>query len=167
MADDSELAAGVRRKGFRTISDLDAIYYEYTPPTFKSRFTQKVRRGQGIIQLLLRQWRFLFNPSYGKFGTVIFPAEFFMHVISPVLVSAFIIFTIYELATLNLPVIIGVATALLLSALLLVLKKVNPVFFAISFLDSQLVLLIALFYQLIGKHQHKWQTITEVRELQR
>jgi len=164
MADDSELAVGVRKKGPRAISYPDAVFYEYTPPTFKSRFNQKVRRGQGIIQLFLRQWKLLFNPNYGKFGTIIFPAEFFMHMISPSLLLIFAVCVIYEFATINLFVIVGMAAIILLSALVLAWRKINIVNFTISFSDSQFILLIALFYQLIGKRQHKWQIITEVRE---
>lgn len=165
MADDSELAVKMRKKGYRAIYDPTAVFYEYAPPTFKSRFTQKVRRGQGLIQLFLREWRLLFNARYGKFATIIFPAEFFMHVISPLLLLAFIVYVVYELITLNLYPIIGVGVILLLASLALALRKINVVNFAVSFLNSQFILLVSLFYQLTGRRQHKWQKIEEIREL--
>ncbi len=167
MADDSELAIKVRKKGYRTIFNPEAVFYEYAPPTFGSRFTQKVRRGQGLIQLFLREWKLLFNLKYGKFGGIIFPAEFFMHLISPVLLLAFIAAVIYELIIFDFYTLIGIGAILLLLSLILVIRKINVVNFAASFLSSQFILLVALFYQLSGKRQHKWRKIDEIRELWR
>ena len=167
MADDSELAVKVRKKGYRAIYTPEAVFYEYAPPTFGSRFEQKVRRGQGLIQLFLREWRCLFNLKYGKFGALIFPAEFFMHLVSPALFLALIALTLYEIIVLNIPVLIGVGAVLLLMSLILAIRKINVVNFTISFLNSQFILLVALFYQLAGKRQHKWRKIEEIRELWR
>jgi len=167
MADDSELAVKVRKKGYRAIYDPGAIFYEYAPPTFGSRFAQKVRRGQGLVQLFLREWRLLFNLKYGKFGGIIFPAEFFMHLVSPVLLLALVGLIIYEIVAGDFLVLLGMAAILLLLGLFLVIRKINAVSLAVSFLNSQFILLVALFYQLAGKHQHKWQKIEEIRELWR
>ncbi len=167
MADDSELALKARKRGFRAICDPRVIFYEYAPPSFKSRFIQKVRRGQGLIQLFLREWRFLFNLKYGKFGLIIFPAEFFMHLISPLLLLAFIALFIYEIVVLNFPLLIGFGAALLLLSLALGLRRINVISFLVSFLNSQFILLVALFYQLIGRRQHKWRKIEEIRALWR
>ena len=165
MADDSELAVKVRRRGYRAIYDATAVFYEYAPPTIKSRFNQKVRRGQGLIQLFLREWHCLFNPKYGKFGTIILPAEFFMHVISPSVLFALILCAIYELITLNLHFIIAIGIFLLLAGIVLSLKRINVVNFAVSFLSSQFILLVSLLYQIVGRSQHKWRKIAEIREL--
>lgn len=164
MADDSELAVKMRKKGYRAICDPRAIFYEYAPVTFQARFTQKVRRGQGLIQLFLREWKVLFNAKYGKFGTIIFPAEFFMHIISPVLLLALIACVTYELIIFNFHIIIGIVAILLLAGLVLALSKINVVNFAISFLDCQFILLASLFYQLTGRRQYKWQKIEEIRD---
>ena len=165
MADDSELAVKVRKKGFKSIYDPNAIFYEYAPPTFKSRFVQKLRRGQGLIQLFWKEKGILFNPRYGKFGMLIFPAEFFMHVISPLLVLGFIISLFYTLFSLAPHVLIHLSTLATISLALFLLTKVDVLNIALSFLNSQMILLTSLIYQLVGKKQHKWKKVIEIREL--
>jgi cellulose synthase/poly-beta-1,6-N-acetylglucosamine synthase-like glycosyltransferase len=167
MADDSELAVKIRKKGFRSIYDPGAVFYEHAPPTFKSRLVQKLRRGQGLIQMFLRERGILFNPKYKKFGILVFPAEFFMHVISPVLVFAFLVSFVYTLFLIDkyLVISLGFAVAVLLTVL--VIMKTYIVNLPLSFLNSQFILLLSLICQLLGRSQHKWVKVTEVRGLWR
>ncbi|HWH08561.1 MAG TPA: glycosyltransferase [Candidatus Thermoplasmatota archaeon] len=65
LADDSELAAKVRRLGYRAVVEPAATFHEFAPPTLASRQRQKVRRGAGLVQVLarnlpvaLRPWRY-------------------------------------------------------------------------------------------------------------
>lgn len=172
IADDSQLAVKIRKKGFKSVYDPCAVFYECAPPSFKSRFVQKVRRGQGLIQLFSREREVLFNSSYRKFGTIIFPAEFFMHLISPVLVFAFLITFVtflYGLFALNPNAFGGLVIAS--GAFFVVLTymkidmKIDITGFFFSFLDSQFILLLSLAFHALGKSQHKWTKISEVREL--
>jgi cellulose synthase/poly-beta-1,6-N-acetylglucosamine synthase-like glycosyltransferase len=163
MADDSELAVKTRKKGFRSIYDPDTIFYEYAPPTQESRYIQKVRRGQGLLQLFLRQWKMLFNRKYGKFGLIVYPAEFFMHVVSPVVVFMFVALLIWN-AFLNVYVgyVVGIGVGLLLLSYIV---KRGVFDIAATFLQSQGILLISLFYFLAGKSQNIWPQVEEIRQL--
>jgi len=165
IADDSQLAVKIRKKGFKSVYDPCAVFYECAPSSFESRFIQKVRRGQGLIQLFFREREVLFNSSYKKFGTIIFPAEFFMHVVSPVLVFAFSIQFLYSLFMVNPYVFVNLAIASGVFFIVLTLMKLDIIGFFSSFLDSQFVLLVSLVYYASGKSQHKWMKISEVREL--
>jgi cellulose synthase/poly-beta-1,6-N-acetylglucosamine synthase-like glycosyltransferase len=165
IADDSQLAVKIRKKGFKSVYDPCAVFYECTPRSFKSRFIQKVRRGQGLIQLFFRERKILFNSSYKKFGTVIFPAEFFMHVVSPVLVFAFLVSFLLSLLVLNPYVFVSLAIASGVFFVVLTSVKMDVIGFFSSFLDSQFVLLVSLVFHAFGKSQHKWTKISEVREL--
>ncbi len=165
IADDSQLAVKIRKKGFKSIYDPRAIFYEYTPHSFTSRFIQKVRRGQGLIQLFFREREILFNSSYSKFGTIIFPAEFFMHVISPVLLFALLIPFLYSLFIVDPYILIGLVIALGVSFIVLASLNVDIARFSSSFLNSQFILLVSLVCYALGKPQHKWKKVIEVREL--
>jgi len=163
MADDSELAIKIRKKGFRSIYDPAVVFYEYAPPTLASRFKQKVRRGQGLIDLFLRERGLVFNGRYGAFGRIVFPAEFFMHVVSPSLLLLFLGAFLLSLDFFSL--LFGIALLLLSSLLMLVSMKMSLIHLIFSFLQSQFILFISLLNHLLGRSQHKWGKIEEVREL--
>lgn len=165
MADDSELAVKVRKKGFRSIYDPNTVFYEHAPPTFGSRLAQKVRRGQGLIQLFFRERGVLFNQKYQKFGVFVFPAEFFMHVVSPMLVLAFLLSFLYTLFLIDLRLTIGLGLTVVVFLAVSTLTKISIVSLPLSFLNSQSILLLSLMYQMLGKSQHKWAKVTEVRKL--
>lgn len=167
IADDSQLAVQIRKKGFRSIYDRSAVFYEYAPPTFRSRFLQKLRRGQGLIQIFLRQRGMLLNGKYGEFGVIVFPAEFFMHVVSPIVVFTFLIFLAYSLLLINNYLLIGLIITLAISFGALAIMKVNAVNFILTFLDSQFILFLSLICHILGKSQHKWTKVTEIRRLWR
>ncbi len=163
VADDSALAVAVRKKGFRTIYDPACIFYEYAPPTVTSRYTQKVRRAQGLIQLFSREWKILFNRKFGHFGMIVFPAEFFMHVVSPVLVFMFLIVLLWTLLSNK---YVGYSV-LAVVFIFIILSTVHRKFFhvAVTFFQSQGILLISLLYLLLGRTQHIWPQVEEVRNL--
>jgi len=171
IADDSHLAVEVRKKGLRSVYNSNASFYEYAPPTPRSRFAQKLRRAHGLVQLFLRQRGMLFNRKYGKYGMVIFPAEFFMHVVSPVLLVAFLACLFYSLFlicfTLATPSIVILVSIVAISLVALAIKGSSFTNFILTFLDSQFILLIALLYHLTGKSQHKWEKVPEIGKLWR
>lgn len=171
VADDSKLANMVRKKGYRAVCDANAIFYEYAAPSFKGRFIQKVRRGQGLIRIFLDYRDMLFRPKYGKYGLIIMPIEFFMHIISPFLFVFFLIGLFSTLFYTYSSLVIYLVILLFLTASFLVYlgnkiskKNVNIIDFATSFLSSQFMLLMGLIYWLSGRSLHKWQKIEEIRE---
>jgi len=174
IADDTELSLKIRKQGLKAIYTPDAIAYEYTPTTVNSRTKQKIRRGQGIIQSFVRNKDVLFNSKYGIYGFIIFPSEFFMHIISPILLLIILSLTLATVSIdLNIIIYFGLAATslLLLSGLLLAVKKfllksknaiINPVSFLSTFLTHQFCLLIGLSLFLLGKSNSKWEKIENV-----
>ena len=105
----------------------------------------------------------IFNPKYGKFGLIIFPAEFFMHIISPVMVIAFILLLSKQLFEINIYALIVSYLAIAFLYVLSYIKKIVIIEILLSFLNSQLTLLISLIYHILGITQYKWKKIDEVR----
>jgi len=175
VADDTELAIRIRKQGYLAIYDPEAIVYEYAPPTQRARFKLKQRRGQGIIQSFIRHSDAIFKSRYGKYGSFILPCEFFMHIISPVLmillIISFILMTMNNpampaLSMLLSPLIIITAGVIIMSRTLLSRRKFSlPLLVPITFLQSQICLLLGLLAMIAGKTSHVWRKIEDVRTL--
>lgn len=161
LADDTELSLRVREKGWKAIYDPEVTAYEFPLASRKSRMKQKLRRGRGIVQSFVRHKNILFNPRYGKYGIVIFPCEFFMHIISP-LIILIIVALIPMIIASSLPISISAMVSLtsivilLLagSVLILAIRKqilpdkkgtLNPIAVILTFLTHQLYLVLILF----------------------
>ncbi|MEA3254686.1 MAG: glycosyltransferase [Candidatus Altiarchaeota archaeon] len=152
VADDTELALRIRKKGYRVIFIPEAKYLEYAPSEIKERTKQKYRRAQGLIQVMLRFHTFTLNPRYGYFGLLIFPFKFFSHIISPILI-------LIAIATF---LFLEVKTQLIL-LLILVTLAVYRKSFIYSFLHSQYSCLKGfLTYILVGS-SHSWEKIEGTR----
>ena len=171
-ADDSRLANIVRKKGFRSIYDSEAVFYEYAPPNTRARVVQKVRRGQGLIRVF---WDFkgcMFRRNYGWYGMLILPMEFFMHCIFPSLwlVSVGLFFAGLALFSWYLVVIVLVLLGCVFAlsrtrADNRILKKGRTAAsLGLSFLSSQLILFYALVLWISGRSLHKWQKVEDVRK---
>jgi cellulose synthase/poly-beta-1,6-N-acetylglucosamine synthase-like glycosyltransferase len=175
IADDTEISLKIRKKGWRAIYAPDAVAYEYTPVAFYSRLKQKVRRGQGIIQSFVRHKDFLFNSKYARYGLVIFPCEFFMHIVSPILslmTLILILVTFLVNPVLVFHLVLIASSLLVLSSLVLFVRKLvtksegaimNPFSFLRTFLNHQFCLLISLSFFILRKSNYKWETIDDVR----
>ncbi len=154
IADDTELAMRVRKKNFKTLLIDDAIFWEYTPTKFSERIKLKQRRAHGIIQVMFRFFStFFFNPHYSWFGFLIFPVEFFMHVISPILVVIMIVTSLF------LPFYTLVSLLVMFLILLLLPSRV----FILTFLHSQYACLKGTFHYAFRKHSYKWEKIQGTR----
>lgn len=170
-ADDSRLANVIRKKGFRSIYDSEAVFYEYAPPSSHSRTVQKVRRGQGLIRVFWDFKNCMFRARYGLYGKYILPFEFFSHCVFP----AFWLFSISVL-------FIGLALFSWLS--LLIAAVLLGIFIALgklpgdnslarktracaslfsSFFSSQVFLFYALLLWISGRSLHRWQKVEEIR----
>jgi len=170
--DDSRLANVVRKKGYRAVFDSTAVYYEYSPPDFRSKWIQKVRRGQGLIRLL---WDFrscLFRRKYGTYGLFILPMEFLMHCVFPSLFVFSIVASTLSLVFINIYIAILGLILLGLAFALTNLKANNSLFertrnifsLALSFLSMELYLFYGLLLTLSGKSLHKWKKVDAVRK---
>jgi hypothetical protein len=80
-----------------------------------TRRTQKDRRSQGIVKLLLQNITMPFNPKYKKYGAIVLPLEWFILVFSPILLIAFgvliglVLYAVHQLLPLAVFSAIGIA----------------------------------------------------------
>ena len=85
LADDSELSLKIRKQGYRSILNPNVIFYEKTSE--QGRGEQKIRRASGLVRLLWRNKSIFFNPKYGKYGLIVFPFNFFVILLLPLILS--------------------------------------------------------------------------------
>lgn len=85
LADDTELALKIRRQGKRVIFDPAIRYQEAAQSKFLKRRKQKDRRARGLIKLLVQHRDALF--SYGKYGWIVLPFNWWFMIISPWLLA--------------------------------------------------------------------------------
>jgi biofilm PGA synthesis N-glycosyltransferase PgaC len=168
-ADDTQLAILARRNGLRSICDPNAVFYEFAPPDARDLWRQKVRRGQGVIRALWGNKDLLFNSTYAMFGMLIFPANFFMHIVSPIMSIAVAILaldiigmSIIEGGGLTLSILAGVAISILILT-----RRTSPSSTVITFAYYQLILFEAILLALMGRSLHRWQKIESVRDRER
>jgi cellulose synthase/poly-beta-1,6-N-acetylglucosamine synthase-like glycosyltransferase len=170
LADDTEMAIRVREKGQRAIFNPNALVYANTPLSFKERMKQKIRRGQGIIQCFARHRSILFNSAYGTYGNLLFPMEFFMSAIGPLLFALFSILLLFSIFTSTIMLLLFVVSCVVVVALSMASSLLthfasdkrafpNPFRFAISFMEHQLFLIIALFSIVLKRKNTSWAKI--------
>ncbi len=167
-ADDCQLAVLVRKSGYRAISCPDAVFYEYAPSDWRSVKIQKVRRGQGLSRNFWYNRDLMFNKNYGKFGSFIFPVNFFMHIISPFTVlmviafeSIFVLDYLLKNLSLFVPLMLALFPIFLLRHFLL---KVQIIDIGWTFISYQFLLLEGMILALMGRSLYKWQKVDSIRD---
>ncbi len=81
---DTATALYVRQKGYKTIFDSEAKFYEYTPKVRGEQVQQKTIRAANWIKILLQFKSMAFNRKFGKFGMLTLPANFGMLMVAPI-----------------------------------------------------------------------------------
>lgn len=163
-ADDSAQAISIRRKGYRAIFDPQSAFTEYGPASTKELLRVKVRRGQGLIRIFWRNRDLLFTRKYGKFSQIIMPAEFFMLVVSPILVTILLVLTPI-IAWTYVPASYILLGSLVCVGIYLIPNKrsfINPARFITSFLVYQISLLYALILWIFGRKMNVWKKSQKV-----
>jgi len=168
-ADDTQLAILARRNGLRSICDPNAVFYEFAPPDARDLWRQKVRRGQGVVRALWGNKDLLFNSTYATFGMLIFPANFFMHIVSPIMS---ILVAILALEVVGVTIVEGGGLMLLVLAaiaisVLILARRTSPCRAIITFTYYQLILFDAILLAIMGRSLHRWQKIESVRDRER
>ena len=85
---DTATALFIRQKGFKTIFDPEAKFYEYAPKTRDERIKQKTIRAANWIKILFQFKGMAFRTRDGKFGLLTVPANFGMLVLTPLAILA-------------------------------------------------------------------------------
>ncbi len=108
MCDDIELTVGLRSTGFRAVYDSQTVFFEREAGTFRAKLSHKLRRGMANQHALIRTRSTLFDRGFGRYGRIVFPFEFFVHIISPVLITIALALLLSILATSPLEGIYGI-----------------------------------------------------------
>lgn len=179
VADDTEMAFQVIKKGYRTLYVPEAIYYEKIPLSNESRIKQKERRAQGLVQSFWRHRDMVFNRKYGKFGTEIFPAEFAVHLLLPFSLSISLIILVISLyfdpaSALTISIMFLFAVFIYAAAVYSDINKLlntskksnrikNIVIMFISFVQLEFALFSGAMKMVIFGTSHIWEQISDVR----
>ena len=155
VADDGELALLIRKKGYKTIFQREAHFFETAPVTMIDKLRQKSRRGQGHVQLLLQNLDILFNRKYGYFGLVIFPTIFFLMIINPWLLLGLGMGAIYLIS--DIVVINYVLLLIAASTFLVLLYGFGYPMFISGFIESQISLIIGTVSLIISGPSYMWE----------
>jgi len=153
--DDTSAALSMVGKGLRAISAQDVIFYEPAPVEWRSRFTQKIRRGQHILQAFVSHRDLLFKRSI--FSSVIFPMEFFLYIVNPILFVPFVIVASMFLAS-SLSLLLVTAAGAVVIVLTPFLRNA-----AATYLSNNLTMLAAVLQEIRGQKQLTWTKIQETR----
>jgi hypothetical protein len=180
VCDDVELTVTVRRKGFRAVYASNVPFFEIEADKLGPKLKHKFRRGMNNQHALIQNSSVLFNGNLGKYGTVVFPFEFFVHVVSPVLLTVALVSFLGFAITAPISAAIALLTTIVLSFPLLVVTsfsvnryrgievKNSPgsgswMLGAIAFLAFQLLLMASLFKLAFRGPQVNWQQISGTR----
>ena len=150
--DDVPTALRIAEQGYRAITAEDAYFVEQTPYTWKEKFRQKIRRGRHVFQALWK-YRHLAFKKKTAFHRLILPLETYIYVVNP--------FVTIPLAILSVAVIIRYPWLLLFSLFLLV-SRIRQTF--VTYLASNLIMLLAMLMEVRGREKVTWGKIREIRE---
>ena len=180
VCDDVELTVTVRRKGFKAAYASNVPFFETEADKLGPKLRHKFRRGMNNQHALLQNSSVLFRRNLGKYGTVVFPFEFFVHVVSPVLLTIALVSFLGLAVIAPVSAAIALMTTVVLSIPLLVvtyflvnryegIEVKSPqgsgpwVLGAIAFLAFQLLLMASLFKLAFGGPQVNWEQISGTR----
>ncbi len=152
----------IRRQGYKVVYDPNVNFYEDYPDDGSERLRQKIRRAEGLLRVLFENARLMFNPRYGKFGMYVFPSNFFMFIISPMLLASTVVLAILDLALLSLATYLDI-TIIVLLAIVVAGRKRRVISGPWTFLQLQYAQLRALLnVTVLRKKDYKWTKIERV-----
>jgi cellulose synthase/poly-beta-1,6-N-acetylglucosamine synthase-like glycosyltransferase len=180
VCDDVELTVMVRSKGFKALYAPDVSFLETEAGKLRPKLQHKLRRGMNNQHALLQNSKALFDRKLGRYGMIVFPFEFFVHIVSPVLLTLSLIFFLVLAVFSPVTALIAlVATAILSLPALAILHSLirryrgtdvaslngtgSWVFGAVAFLGFQLILLVGLLKLCFKGPQMNWQQVPGTR----
>jgi biofilm PGA synthesis N-glycosyltransferase PgaC len=145
-SDDSGTALNIVQKNVRTIVIPEAIFYTQFPTGWKEKFNMKIRRAQQLLKIWLKCMKLLFRGKLVLPKRIVF-IEAFLSFIGPFIFIALI------LASVTLLVHFPVLVLPLVAAFLL--PHIRMYF--VEVMQTNLMLLVAIFSLLIGKDVVVWK----------
>jgi cellulose synthase/poly-beta-1,6-N-acetylglucosamine synthase-like glycosyltransferase len=159
-ADDTQLALSAIHNGYRAVYESNCVFYNESPKGFRNAWSQRVRRAQGLERVFWRNRDMLFNRKYGSFGSIVFPAECFMHLISPLLFAgeiALLVLLLFSSAPFS-PMMsaVGVMTIAVLAVFLYFVRSLSAAELLITYVLYQLALVWAMVLHAFGRNYARW-----------
>lgn len=162
LADDTELALLMRRNGGRVIFDPAIAYQEAAHSDFAKRRKVKDRRAMGLIRLLVQHRDALF--SYGRYGRLVLPFNWWFMIVSPWLVVLCLLAIIVAAVSVSGPFGLAIALPLICFVWLGQSDKLGPLQPLYSLFDTQVSLLVAAIRLMRGEGDGTWEVDDELRE---
>lgn len=163
VADDTEIAVGVRQGGKRVVMDPAMRFSESGVSAFTRRRTRKDRRALGLVQTLVRNRDML--GGYGWYGRIVLPFNWWFMVFSPwltvlaVLVATTMALSMIGIAGLALPAL--VTTTFWLGQR----DQLGPVQPLHAVMDAQVSLLVAGVQFVRGRATGTWEIDRRSRDV--
>jgi biofilm PGA synthesis N-glycosyltransferase PgaC len=154
-SDDSGTVKNIIAKGYRTVFVPGAVFSDIAPYTWKGRIDLKVRRALHVIHALVGAAKMKRENRFPQPGLILY-TNFFIHLINPFLILAFLIGLAY---------LVYVFPLLLLFCLPLFLWKKSRILI-VSYLTSNFALIWANLKYVRGEQQIVWKKIDEMRQIQ-
>jgi cellulose synthase/poly-beta-1,6-N-acetylglucosamine synthase-like glycosyltransferase len=156
-ATDANIVMNVIKQGKRLLYIPNAIIYEPVPETLSQQRLQKVRRATRLIQAFIHNTDVFLNGVYGRFGQLIFPLKFLLHVLCPLLLVAGVLAFIPFITLYASPVTQFIVAGLLGVAVVVVARSRKIRSFVLSFLFHQIYLVLGLVS--LPRQSRTWTTI--------
>jgi len=180
VCDDVELTVCIRAKGFKAVYAPEVSFFETEAGDLRPKLQHKLRRGMNNQHALLQNSRVLFNRKFGRYGRLVFPFEFFVHIVSPILLTLSLFFLLGLGIFSPVSALFAFLTTAVLSspAFVIMNSLVNRhresevgllrgtgswIFGAAAFLGFQLVLLVGLLKLGFKGPQLNWQQVPGTR----
>jgi cellulose synthase/poly-beta-1,6-N-acetylglucosamine synthase-like glycosyltransferase len=156
--DDSGTALDIVQKGGRTIYVPDAVCYEIPITTWRRKFSIKLRRASQLVRIYIKCLKNLLKGRLLLPKRIAIP-QIYLHLINPVIFLLSIL-TFFLLPFYNL------SNFLILTFILLVIIVIPKTrIFFIEVLQDNIILLCALFTNLLGRKYIAWNPIAESRSM--
>jgi cellulose synthase/poly-beta-1,6-N-acetylglucosamine synthase-like glycosyltransferase len=163
-ADDTQLALAAVRNGYRAVYESDCVFFNESPEGLGNAWRQRVRRGQGLQRVFWRNRDMIFDSRYQRFGSVVYPVEFFMHLISPLLFAGEIILLLLLCSSSSSSLtttLIGLLATSVLTVFLLFRRR-SAVELLMTFVLYQMVLVWAMILHMVGRNYVRWSRFERV-----
>jgi len=140
---DVEIALGVIQKGHRAICDERIKFFVSATSTLEDINRQKIQRATLIQETIIRNIDFLFKPKFKTFGLVVFPCNFIMYFISPIIFLTLL--GLYPLLVINCILHSQVLTLIAVMPALFIIFSKKYRIFILAFLHAQYSLTVGMF----------------------
>jgi cellulose synthase/poly-beta-1,6-N-acetylglucosamine synthase-like glycosyltransferase len=155
FSDDIGTILNIASSGYRCIFVPDAVFYDTAAYSLGGRLKVKSRRAEHLISGIVKSVRLKIKARLPIMWRVVL-FNFYLHIVSPILlVATLIATTIVYFIAFNSLWFLG------LLLILLLIKKARV--FAVSYVTSNLALILGMIPLITGKRSSVWQKVDEMR----